>query len=89
MRIEPPECMGNDTRLRFPEVMVITLARELPDEVARIRDLVERMETDRSILRGEQAAALHGLDLRTLQRRSRKFVRVSPKWAARADTVQG
>jgi AraC-like DNA-binding protein len=52
----------------------------LPEGVAQIRDIVEHMETQRSILRAEHAAKLHGIDLRTLQRRFRKFLGVSPKW---------
>ena len=52
----------------------------LPSEVVRLRDLVERLATDRAITRVEDAAALVSLDVRTLQRRFAKFVGVSPKW---------
>lgn len=52
----------------------------MPAEVARMRDLVERLATDRSITTVEAAAALAGLDVRTLQRRFGRYVGVSPKW---------
>lgn len=45
-----------------------------------LRDLVERMAVDRSLLRAEDAAAALGLDLRTTQRRFRQYVGASPKW---------
>lgn len=49
-------------------------------ELAALRDLVERMETERSLVRAEDAALRLGVDLRTLQRRFRDAVGVSPKW---------
>jgi AraC-like DNA-binding protein len=52
----------------------------MPAEVATLRDLVERLATDQSITRVEQAAALAGVDLRTLQRRFNAAVGVTPKW---------
>jgi AraC-like DNA-binding protein len=52
----------------------------LPADVATLRDLVERMAVDRSLLRAEDAAAAIGVDLRTLQRRFRRYVGASPKW---------
>jgi AraC-like DNA-binding protein len=48
-----------------------------------LRDLVERMSTDASITRAEQAAALAGVTLRTLQRAFERRVGVSPKWVIR------
>ncbi len=52
----------------------------LPVEVQLTRDIVERMETDRAILRVEDAADRTGLAVRTLERRFRTHVGVSPKW---------
>jgi AraC-like DNA-binding protein len=52
----------------------------LPPIVEQVRDLVERMAIDHELVRAEQAAALLGCDLRTLQRLFRAYVGVSPKW---------
>jgi AraC-like DNA-binding protein len=48
--------------------------------VAELRDLVERMATEHSLLRADDAALRLGIDLRTLQRRFQKHVGVGPKW---------
>lgn len=78
-----------DAILSEPDVgRCVELARDfllprlppMPPHVAQLRDLVERMSTDQSITRVEHAAALAGLDVRTLQRRFRAAVGVSPKW---------
>lgn len=45
-----------------------------------VRDLVERMASDQTLLRAESAATLLAVDVRTLQRRFRAYVGVSPKW---------
>ncbi len=66
----------------------VTLAEEflqkripsMPAAIAGLRDLVERLATDQSITRVEQAAALAGIDLRKLQRGFNASVGVSPKW---------
>jgi hypothetical protein len=42
--------------------------KPLPVAAVEMRDLVERIERDASILRVEQLAAFSGLDVRTLQR---------------------
>jgi AraC-like DNA-binding protein len=52
----------------------------LPPRTAELRDLVERLATDQSLTRVEQAAALVGLDVRSLQRRFNTCVGMSPKW---------
>jgi AraC-like DNA-binding protein len=52
----------------------------LPPATAALRDLVERLAVDQSITRVEQAAALAGLDVRSLQRRFMRDVGLSPKW---------
>jgi len=52
----------------------------LPAEVVALRDLVERLAVDRTLVRVEDVAALAGLDVRTLQRRFRHFVGVTPRW---------
>lgn len=52
----------------------------LSQEAALARDVVERLEEDHSFVRVEQAAALAGVDVRTLQRLFRRHVGVTPKW---------
>jgi len=59
------------------------LAGRLPcleAEVARVRDLVERMAVDRALLRVEDVARAARVDVRTLQRWFRLYVGVTPKW---------
>jgi AraC-like DNA-binding protein len=59
------------------------LGRLLPPmhaRVARVRDLVERMGIDRSLVRVEDVAEASGLDVRALQRCFRRYVGVNPKW---------
>lgn len=52
-----------------------------PDRVAiDLGDLVARAETDRTLVRAEQLAALAGVGLRTLQRQFGEYVGVGPKW---------
>lgn len=52
-----------------------------PDPAAEeIASLVELAESDRTIRRAEQLASVAGVTLRTLQRRFRVYVGVSPKW---------
>ena len=52
----------------------------LPDWTAQLRDLVERLAREGTIHRVAQAAALGGVELRSLQRRFNAAVGVSPKW---------
>lgn len=55
-------------------------APALDRDTRALRDLVERMAIDASIVRVTQAAAIAELDARTLQRRFAARVGVSPKW---------
>lgn len=52
----------------------------LPVEALRLRDLVERLAIDRSLLRVEDAADVLRLDVRSLQRQFRHWVGATPKW---------
>jgi AraC-like DNA-binding protein len=52
----------------------------LPPRTAALRDLVERLAVDPTVTRVEQAAALAGVEVRSLQRHFSKAVGVSPKW---------
>jgi AraC-like DNA-binding protein len=53
---------------------------KMPARTAALRDLVERLAADQSMTSVEQAAALAGLDVRSLQRRFSVSVGMSPKW---------
>jgi AraC-like DNA-binding protein len=67
-------------RVAGAEAFLAPRLRPLSPEAAALRDLVERMAVDRSLVRADAAAALLGVDLRTLQRRFREHVGVTPKW---------
>jgi AraC-like DNA-binding protein len=62
------------------EAFLLERLPPMPAATAELRDLVERLATDQGITRVEQAAALAGIDVRTLQRRFDAAVGVSPKW---------
>jgi len=68
-----------EAKIAIAESFLERCLSPLPLEIERVRDLVERMATDRSLLRVEQAASALDVDLRTLQRRFRQYVGVSPK----------
>ncbi|MFO0616369.1 MAG: helix-turn-helix domain-containing protein [Polyangiaceae bacterium] len=51
-----------------------------PVEIARVRDLVERISEDRTLVRVEDVARIARVDVRTLQRQFQRFVGVTPKW---------
>ena len=52
----------------------------LPAAAARVRDLVEQMANDHSLMRVDDLCRASGLDLRTLQRGFRQRVGLSAKW---------
>ena len=70
-------------KLAIAEAFLAPLLLPMDPEVVRFRDLVERMATDRTLLRVEDAAAIADLDVRALQRAFRTYVGVSPKWIIR------
>ena len=69
-----------DARIAVAESFLRARLAPLPVQLAALRDLVERMATDRSLLRAEDAATAAGSSLRALQRQFRDAVGVSPKW---------
>ncbi|HET9930667.1 MAG TPA: AraC family transcriptional regulator [Polyangiaceae bacterium] len=73
-----------EVRAKLVENFLVPRLRQFPAASTstnrRVRDLVERMATDRSLLRVESAAELLETDPRTLQRHFRRYVGVSPKW---------
>jgi len=76
--------LANASTLEAHVAGVLPLLREriepLPGEALQVRDLVERLAVDRSVLRVEDAANLLGHDVRGLQRQFRHWVGVAPKW---------
>jgi len=59
------------------------LTRRIPSldvEAIAVRDEVERLMADRSLLRVQEAATRFGIGERSLQRLFKKYVGVSPKW---------
>ena len=74
------EAAAIDEALVAIETAVRDQLRPLSPELIAIRDLVERLAVDRRLVRVEDTAACAGLDLRTLQRRFRHAVGVTPKW---------
>ncbi len=69
-----------DAKIRVAESFLSGRLPHLPVEVAALRDAIERIATDASLLRVEDVASALAIDVRTLQRRFRQHVGVSPKW---------
>ncbi|CAN5339281.1 hypothetical protein BH09MYX1_BH09MYX1_14680 [soil metagenome] len=67
-------------KIALAEAFLVSRLPPWKADVARLRDLVERMAIDRSLLRVEDVAAVASLDVRALQRAFRTYVGVSPKW---------
>jgi AraC-like DNA-binding protein len=70
-------------RIAIAEAALASRLKSLPPALARLRDLVERMASDQTLLRVDDAAAVLACDPRALQRRFRAHVGVSPKWVIR------
>lgn len=68
-----------DQRLELVTTFLSARLRPLSAEVIALRDIVERLGSDRSLLRVEDVAAELGLDTRTLERRFLRYVGVGPK----------
>jgi AraC-like DNA-binding protein len=71
---DPRRCMA------LAQDFLLSRLPPMPAEVARLRDVVERLAADPDILRMEQVSALAGMEPRQLQRRFNAVVGVSPKW---------
>lgn len=69
-----------EEQLDLSEAYLARRLKPLTAEVAGLRDLIERVATDRTLVRVEQLAALAGLSVRSLQRRFTREAGVSPKW---------
>jgi AraC-like DNA-binding protein len=67
-------------KLAMVDAFLAPLLLPAHPDVARLRDLVERIARDRSLVRVERVSEIAGRDLRALQRWFRTYVGVSPKW---------
>ena len=72
-----------ETRIELSEAFLVPRLPPMTDEVARLRDLVERMASDATLITVEQAAEVMGVDRRTLERKFKDAVGVPPKWVIR------
>ncbi len=75
--------LGIEDAADHVESILLAILPPMPREVGMTRDLAERMASDHALLRAEDAAREAGLDERTLQRRFRRHVGVTPKWVIR------
>jgi AraC-like DNA-binding protein len=75
--------LGFAETVSLAEAFLAQRIRSLNPEVAWVRDLVERLMLDPSLLRVEHVAKAFGVGERSLQRLFRKYVGVSPKWVIR------
>ena len=74
------EARDVDDEIAITEAFLTPLLPPPSPQLARLRDLVERIARDRSILRVEDVSAASGLERRALQRCFQTYVGVSPKW---------
>ena len=68
-----------EEKVALTEALLLPLLTTPSPRLERIRDLVERIAVDRSVLRVDDVARASDLDTRTLQRCFRTYVGVSPK----------
>lgn len=83
LREIPDSRSCDDARVAAAESFLVALRPTLDDAAVLVRDLVERVAVDRSIVRVDALAAHAGARPRTLQRLFREHVGVSPKWVIR------
>lgn len=69
-----------DEKVAITEALLAPHLAPLSAQVARLRDLVERMSVDRSLRRVEDVSDVSRLDTRALQRSFQTYLGVSPKW---------
>jgi AraC-like DNA-binding protein len=70
------------------EGFLTPLLSEPNQDLEALRDSVERISIDRSIVRVEQVAAMADMNLRRLQRVFNEFVGIGPKWVIRRYRLQ-
>jgi AraC-like DNA-binding protein len=71
---------GFERCIELAEAFLLARAPALDASAVLVRELVERLAGDRTLLTVEQICALAGLPLRTVQRLFRQHAGVSPKW---------
>ena len=74
------EARDADERFAVTESFLAPLLVPPAPAAVRMRDLVERMAGEPTMLRVADVCAASGLDARALQRAFRTYVGVSPKW---------
>ena len=72
-----------DEKIELATTFLSARLQPLTREVTALRDVVERLSSDRSLLRVEDVADALALDMRALQRRFLRYVGVGPKWVIR------
>lgn len=72
-----------EERVRLAEGCLLACRPIVLPEIAALRDLVETIAADPELIRVEQLVELAAVDRRTLERRFRDAVGVTPKWVIR------
>jgi AraC-like DNA-binding protein len=83
--LSEPDTLG---AVLLVEDFLTSLLPEPNRDLEALRDSVERISIDRSIVRVEQAASMAGMNLRRLQRVFNEFVGIGPKWVIRRYRLQ-
>jgi len=74
------EGLALEHQIAITEAFLAPLLLRPSPKLTRVRDLVESIAGDRSILRVEDVCKVSGLDARALQRSFRTYLGVTPKW---------
>jgi AraC-like DNA-binding protein len=74
--------------LEMAEAFLAPRLGPLSADAESTRDITERMMKDSSLVRSGDAATALGIDVRSLQRRFRHYVGVTPKWVIRRYRMQ-
>jgi AraC-like DNA-binding protein len=82
------EARDVDEKVALAEAFLGPLLPPVGPELTRVRDLVERIARDRSIVRVEDVSEAARLDMRALQRCFRRYVGLSPKAVIRRYRLQ-
>jgi AraC-like DNA-binding protein len=83
--LSEPDTLG---AVQLVENFLLSRLPEPNRDLEALRDSVERISNDRSIVRVEQVASMAGMNLRRLQRVFNEFVGIGPKWVIRRYRLQ-